>query len=180
MGALQASVCGLPLTGWGRPLGCLRSPATPGLGASSPPGPCPALSPMSQLELVSARGDLEAPIQCQDSSDPLASLRGGLPVPWAPQPLSMPTAPVEWAGRGCIERGEGARPSEPPRRVSESRPQSPGLSKSLSMPPCFRKSRKTQLSDMSATEGDGRWAGRKRRGQVSGPSPGALSHLSEH
>lgn len=140
--------------------------------------PCP--EPHESAELVSARGDLEAPIQCQDSSDPLASLRGGLPVPWAPQPLSMPTAPVEWAGRGCIERGEGARPSEPPRWVSESRPQSPGLSKSLSMPPCFRKSRKTQLSDMSATEGDGRWAGRKRRGQVSGPSPGALSHLSEH
>lgn len=60
-----------------------------------------------------------------------------LPIPWAPQPLSMPVAPMEWAGRGCIERGEGARPSELPRWVNESKPQSPGLSKSLSMPPCF-------------------------------------------
>ena len=125
-----ASLCmWSPTNRLGNTLRGLRSPVIPGLAASS--------HTISQPGLVSAHGDLEAPIQCQNSSDTLASLRGGLSIPWAPQPLSMPVAPMVWTGRGCTERGEGARPSELPRRVSESRPQSPGLSKSPSVPPCF-------------------------------------------
>ena len=48
-----------------------------------------------------------------------------------------------------------------------------------SLPPRFRKSRKTQLSDVSATQGGGRW-GTRDGGTGYQASPRALSHLSEH
>ena len=105
VGALQASVCGLLLTGWGTPLGGLRFPVTPGLAASSPPGPCPSLSTISQPGLVSARGDLEAPIQCQNSSDTLASLRGCCPSPGHLSLCPCPWHP--WSGLGGAALREG-------------------------------------------------------------------------
>lgn len=93
-----ASLCmWSPTNRLGNTLRGLRSPVIPGLAAFS--------HTISQPGLVSARGDLEAPIQCQNSSDTLASLRGGCPSPGHLSLCPCPWHP--WCGLGGAALRDG-------------------------------------------------------------------------
>lgn len=72
---------------------------TPGLGASSPPGPCPSLSPVGQLGLVSAPGDLERLYNARIAQTPGITARGAAhPLSTSASVHAHGTHGVGWEG----------------------------------------------------------------------------------